>query len=330
MNLNRITIFLISVFTLYASAAAAKDYAKRDYIQMVGSSTVYPFATTIAEEFGRNSGFKTPVVEATGTGGGFKLFCEGIGYGYPDFVNASREIKPSEVKKCKENGVKRIIEIKIGNDALVLANSVKGIKFNLTEEEVFLALAKEIPDAKSARLIANPHTKWNQINSKLPDVPIAVYGPPPTSGTRDSFAELVMEKVCLKNKIFASTYPDAEKRKKQCQLVRSDGKFIEAGENDNLIVQKLSNNPNALGIFGFSFLEENQSMIKSVAIDGIEPTFKNAVSKKYELIRPLFIYYKKENVDLVPGMKELVAEILSKDTIGKDGYLMQKGLIPLQ
>lgn len=301
----------------------------RKHISIVGSSTLYPFTSVIAENFGRETEFKTPIVESTGTGGGFKLFCSGVGFNYPDFSNASRKIEPSEISRCAKNGVKGIVEIKIGYDGIVLANSVSGIKYSLSKEEIFLALAMEVPDKKTGKLIANPYKKWSDINFKLPSIEISIYGPPPTSGTRDAFVELVMEEACKKLPAFTKAYPNSKIRKKKCHIIRSDGHFIEAGENDNLIVQKLKHDSEALGIFGFSFLEENHDSIQAAVINNVMPSFDYIASGKYSVSRPLFIYFKKEHLDLIKGMREFVAEIISKNTIGTDGYLLQKGLIPL-
>lgn len=329
-----LTAFLFFGFLNQACAFEFQD-SKRTNITMVGSSTVYPFASTLAEKFkGNNDSFRTPIVEATGTGGGFKLFCGGVGYKYPDFVNASRPIEPSEIKKCSENGVKDPVEIKIGYDGIVLANSVAGKKFLLTKEQIFLALADKVPS--HGKLVQNPHKKWSDINVALPAFEIAIYGPPSTSGTRDSFAELLMENVCNEMKEFIAAYPDKNQRKKQCKIIRSDGKFIEAGENDNLILQKLKNDRHAFGIFGFSFLRENKNNIQPVAIDGVDPSLESIVLKQYLLSRPLFIYAKKEHIDLVPGMREFVKEIISQKAIAMKtlsrsnaGYLVKKGLIPM-
>ncbi len=323
-----LTLFLLFVSS-FSAFAISFEAEKRNYIQAVGSSTVYPFAATIAEEFGRSSQFKTPIVEATGTGGGFKLFCSGVGYGYPDFSNASRKIEASEIKKCAENGVQEIVEIKIGYDGIVLANSTSGRKYSLSKKQIFLALAEKIPAKDSTKLVKNSYQKWSDIDSNLPKINIAIYGPPTTSGTRDAFVELVMEGVCNEMPEFAIAFPDKKIRKKKCHVIRSDGKFIEAGENDNLIVQKLKNDPDALGIFGFSFLEENRDTIQSASINQIVPSFANIVSGAYPVSRPLFIYLKKEHLNLIPGMREFAQEIISKDTVGNDGYLLQKGLIPL-
>lgn len=327
-------IFSLFLFSTNQAQAIDLKVSTRNHLSIVGSSTVYPFAATIAEEFGRNSKvknqkFKTPIVESTGTGGGFKLFCSGVGYNYPDFSDASRPIEKSEIEKCRERGIKEIVEIKIGYDGIVLANSTIGKKYSLTKKQIFLALADKIPDPKTGQLIDNFYQKWSDIDASLPQVNIEVYGPPSTSGTRDAFVELVMDEVCVNMPEFVATFADKKIRQKKCRVIRSDGKFIEAGENDNLIVQKLRNDAQALGIFGFSFLEENHELIQAATIDKIEPSFENIASGKYKVSRPLFIYFKKEHLDLVAGMREFVKEIISTDTIGNDGYLLQKGLIPL-
>ena len=301
--------------------------SQRSHIQIVGSSTVYPFVSTIAETFGRETQFKTPIVEATGTGGGFKLFCSGIGYDFPDFVNASRKIKPSEKEKCAKNNI-NVGEIKIGYDGIVLANSVNGQKYNLTKSQIFLALSAKVPNDKG-ELVDNFYSNWQEIDKNLPKIKIAIYGPPSTSGTRDAFVELVMLDVCIKNPIFIKNYSDEKVLHKKCQIIRSDGAFIEAGENDNLIVQKLKNDKDALGIFGFSFIQENQNSIQPSLINNATPTLENIVSGVYKISRPLYIYYKKEHLNLIDGMKEFIAEIVNKNTLGNEGYLLQTGLIPL-
>lgn len=321
---------LALALSLLASSAFAFQFKakKRSHLQIVGSSTVYPFTAVIAETFGRDTEFKTPIVESTGTGGGFKLFCSGVGFNFPDLSNASRKIEASEIKKCAENGIKEIVEIKIGYDGIVLANSIAGQKYSLTKKQIFLALAEKVP-SKNGTLIANPYQKWSDIDASLPKINIAIYGPPTTSGTRDAFVELVMEDACDDILEYLVAFPDAKIRKKKCHMIRSDEKFIEAGENDNLIVQKLKNDPDALGIFGFSFLEENHHAIQAAVINKVMPSFDNIVSGTYSVSRPLFIYFKKEHLNLIPGMAQFIQEIISKNTIGNDGYLLQKGLIPL-
>lgn len=308
-------------------ALSAPSFAN-DKIRAVGSSTVYPFVTSAAEEFGKRSDqFPTPIIESTGTGGGFKLFCSGAGEGTPDIANASRAIKDSEVELCNKNGVKEIIEIKLGSDGIVLANSVYAEPVELTTEQIFLALARKVPS--NGKLIDNPYKKWSDIDDSLIDHEIEVYGPPPTSGTRDAFVEIVMEAGCEKFPEFKAAYPDAKERHNVCHMLREDGAFIEAGENDNLIVQKLNANHNALGIFGFSFLEQNGELVQGALIDNVEPTFETIADSSYTISRPLYVYVKGEHKTVTPGIKEFVEEMLSDRASGQDGYLVYKGLVPL-
>ena len=322
--MNKKLVLIPAVFSVLSYANNA--YA-RDHIWAVGSSTVYPFVTVVAEEFGKNTKFKTPVIESTGTGGGFKLFCAGTGDGHPDLSDASRAIKKSEEELCGKNGISSITEVKIGYDGIVLANSKKDKRYSLTKKQIFLALAKKIPS--KGKLIENNYQKWSDIDKSLPNEKIEVYGPPPTSGTRDAFSELVMDSACEEFPEFEKAYSDKKERGKACQLLREDGKYIEAGENDNLIVRKLVSNPSTLGIFGYSYLEQNQSSIQGSIIDGVEPTFENISSGKYKVSRPLFVYVKDAHVSKISGMKEFVKELISKGALGEDGYLSNKGLIPL-
>ncbi len=308
--------------------AASPAFAGRDQIRIVGSSTVYPFTTAVAEAFGKASG-KTPVVESTGTGGGMKLFCAGVGESHPDFTNASRQIKKSEFEDCAKNGVTEIVEIKVGFDGLSLAQSKNAKAFALTKQQIFAALAKEIPD-KDGKLIANPNKLWSDVDASLPATKIEVLGPPPTSGTRDSFAELVLEVGAAKYESLAALKKsDAKAFEKIWKAVREDGAYVEAGENDNLIVQKLQANPDAVGIFGFSFLEQNAGTVKDVTVDGVQATYEAIADGSYKVARPLFIYGKKQHVDVIPGMKEFIAEYVSAKAIGEDGYLADKGLVTL-
>lgn len=305
----------------------AKDAFARDQIQIVGSSTVYPFVAAAAEEFGKSSGFRTPVVEATGTGGGFKLFCSGADINTPDMVNASRPIKASEVARCKENGVERVLEIAIGYDGIVLANARQEPPLRLTLEQLFLALAKEVP--VRGALVPNPYHTWREIAPELPAKPIQVYGPPATSGTRDAFVEIAMEKGCAHFKEFAARYPDEKERKNACHLLREDGAFITAGEDDNLLIQKLVSNREAFGLFGFSFLEENADKVHPAVINGAAPTVEDIADGSYSIARSLYVYAKLEHAALVPGVKEFLQEITSTKAMGEDGYLAAKGLVPL-
>ncbi len=312
---------------LVANAQAAG----RDTISIVGSSTVYPFATVVAEKFGKKTSYNTPKIESTGSGGGMKLFCAGAGLDTPDITNASRAIKKSEFDTCMKNGVTDITEVKIGYDGIAIANSKQATKFSLTRKDLFLALAKNVPNPDGSNtLVANPYTTWKQVNSSLPDHKIEVLGPPPTSGTRDAFAELAMEGGCKKfDFIKAMKKADKKAYKATCHTVREDGPYIEAGENDNLIVQKLESNPNALGIFGFSFLEQNDDKVQGSKIEGTSPEFDTIADGSYPISRPLFFYVKNAHVKSIPGMKEYLAEFTSDASMGEDGYLIDKGLIPL-
>ncbi len=314
-----------------AFAGFASAQSARDYISVVGSSTVYPFTTTVAEQFGRAGTFKTPKVESTGTGGGIKLFCGGVGVQYPDIANASRRIKATEVETCAKNGVKDISEVKIGYDGIVLANAKTAPTFRLARKDIYLALAKKVPDPSAPEtLIANPYRTWKDVNPALPAEKIEVLGPPPTSGTRDAFAELVLESGC-------STYAwikavkdvDETRFRAICHTIREDGAYVEAGENDNLIVQKLEANPKALGVFGYSFLEENLDKLHGSVIDGQSPTFEAIADAKYPVSRALYIYVKKAHLGVIPGLKEFVGEYTSERAFGAEGYLVDKGLIPL-
>jgi phosphate transport system substrate-binding protein len=324
------TTFAVAAMAAAATLAfSAAAHAQRDQIRIVGSSTVYPFTTKAAEQFGKTSKFKTPVVESTGTGGGFKLFCTGVGPQHPDITNASRAIKQSEKDQCTKNGVREVTEVKVGFDGIVVANKKGSAPLKLTRRHLYLALAKNVPGAEG-KMMPNPNKTWSQVDKSLPATRIEVLGPPPTSGTRDAFVELVMEAGC-------STFPAMKTAKKDdedwfktaCDTIREDGAYIAAGENDNLIVQKLAANPNAVGIFGYSFLEENEDKVQGSLIDGVAPTFESIAAGKYPVSRPLFIYVKNAHVGVIPGIAEYVQELTSDKSMGTEGYLSDIGLIPL-
>ena len=303
----------------------------RDQINVVGSSTVYPFSTVVAENFGNKTGIKVPKIESTGSGGGMKLFCKGLGTGHPDITNASRRIKKNEFNQCKENGID-VVEIKVGYDGIVIANSKKAKLLNLTKRQIFLALAKQVPEGnkEGGSLVDNPNKKWSDIDPNLPNKKIEVLGPPPTSGTRDAFNELAIEGGCKTfPKLKAIKKQDKKKYKAICRAVREDGAFIEAGENDNLIVQKLVENESAFGVFGFSFLIENEDKIQGSTVDGIAPTMETIADKSYGVSRPLYFYVKLAHVDVIPGIREFLAEYTSDDSWGPGGYLEERGMIPM-
>lgn len=317
------------VVAAFASVVAAGAAEARDQIRIVGSSTVYPFATSVAETFGKTTSFKTPVIESTGSGGGFKLFCAGVGEEHPDITNASRAVKKSEIERCASNGVKEITEVKVGYDGIVLANSKNAKQLKITRRQIFLALAKDVPNAEG-KLVPNPNQKWSDVDPSLPDLKIEVLGPPPTSGTRDAFQELALEGGCKTfEDIKALKKADKKKYKAICHSVREDGAYIEAGENDNLIIQKLNADANIFGIFGFSFLDQNSDTIQGSLIDGKAPAFEAIADGSYPVSRPLFFYVKNAHIGQVPGMLEYIAEFTNDKAWGEEGYLADKGLIPM-
>lgn len=316
-----VSALVLAGFT-FAGAAQA-----RDQIQIVGSSTVFPFSTAVAEQFGQKTEFKTPVVESTGSGGGMKLFCSGVGIEHPDITNASRRIKQSEFEKCSANGI-NIVEIKVGFDGIVIGNAKAGASVDLTLKQIFQALAKDVP--VDGKLVPNPYKKWSDIDASLPNTKIEVLGPPPTSGTRDAFAELALEGGAKKfDMLKAMRKEDKKKFTAIAHAVREDGAYIEAGENDNLIVQKLEEAPDRFGVFGFSFLDQNADKIKGAAVGGVAPEFEDIAGGSYPISRSLYFYVKKEHVGVVPGIQEFVAEFTSEGAWGDEGYLTDKGLIPL-
>jgi len=303
--------------------ATISSVAARDQIKIVGSSTVYPFSSYVAEEFGSVSRYPTPVVESTGTGGGMKLFCSDNSINSPDITNASRRIKIKELNLCHRNGVTNITEAMFGYDGIVLAQSNETKPISITKQELLLAVAKLVPSKSQDKLVANPYQFWDQINSKLPHRKISIYGPPVSSGTRDAFEEMVLQYQTEEMKV----YRDAGL--KGYRIIRSDGVYIPSGENDNLIVKKLTKDKQALGIFGYSFLIENEDMLSGVKIDDVEPTAENIASKQYPISRSLFFYIKNDHIKHVPAMKEYTEMFLNVDLIGEEGLLTEIGLIPL-
>lgn len=320
-----ITILLISVIS-------AVQASWRNTISVVGSSTVFPFITVVAERFGKSTKFPTPKVESTGTGGGIKLFCSGVDIDTPDMTNASRRMKPTELGTCISNGVTDVVEVLVGFDGIVFSNAIEAPTIEITTREIYLALAAEVPENKdSTTLIRNPYSKWSEINPELPDTEITVYGPPPTSGTRDAFVELIMEAGCAQYSFIAALADVNEDKFKQlCHSLRDDGRYIDSGENDNLIVRKLTTNKDAFGVFGFSFLDQNTDSLKGTRINGALPTFEEIADGSYPISRPLYVYVKSAHVDNVPGMKEFLEELISDASMGEEGYLADRGLIPLK
>ena len=327
-NLFKSLVIILSIVLISGLQAKAEEQ-----IKIVGSSTVFPFSTAVAEEFGRKTKYKTPIVESTGSGGGMKLFCSGNGKQHPDITNASRRIKSKEFKKCSDAGIK-IVEIKVGYDGIVLANSKKANIVKLSTRDIYMALAEKVPaNEDGSELQENPYQTWKDINPNLPDVKIEVLGPPPTSGTRDAFVELAMDAGAKTfpalRELRGSSKAGKNEFKKIARTIREDGAFIEAGENDNLIIQKLDQNPNAIGIFGFSFLDQNTDKIQGSIVNGAKPTFDNILVGDYPISRSLFFYVKKNHIRMKPSITEFVREFTSDSAMGPYGYLIEKGLIPL-
>ena len=319
------TFSAIAAFALASTALAGAAYA-RDQIRIVGSSTVFPYTQAVAEQYANATGSAAPIVESTGTGGGMKIFCQGVGGDNPDLTGASRAMKKSEFDNCTANGVTDVTEIQLGYDGLSIAVSrASEFDWDLTEAQLFQALAAEVE--VDGKIVPNPYKKWSEIDASLPDVAIQAFGPPPTSGTRDAFVELAMHDGC-------ATFPaiealEGDRKNDVCSRMRQDGPFIEAGENDNLIVQRIEADSTALGIFGYSFLYENGDKLKAVKVEGIEPTFDTIADFSYDIARPIFVYIKNAHRGVVPGMNEFVTEFVSDAALGPDGYLAERGLTPL-
>lgn len=319
--MNKLVYGLMSLALMTGTSLAG------DNIHVVGSSTVYPFTTAVAEQFAKKTGSAAPVVESTGTGGGIKLFCAGDGPDTPDAVNASRPMKTEEIEACAKNGVEKIEKVTIGLDALVLAMSKERTGVNLTTEQIYRGLAKHV--LVDGKFVENTVQTWADIDPSLTADKIEVLGPPPTSGTRDSFVELVLEKECkvAVKKAGLKLTPDEDKQ--YCKSVREDGAYVEAGENDNLIVQKLQANPKAFGIFGYSFLEQNASTIQAVTVNGVQPDYDTIETGKYPISRELYVYFKESHLENNPQLKQFMEEYQSEAAIGEEGYLIDKGLLPI-
>lgn len=321
-----VTVLAIALLSLTGPPAFA-----RERVHVVGSSTIYPFATVVAEYLGRSPRYEVPLVESTGSGGGLKLFCAGVGLNTPDVTNASRRIKSSEFALCQKNGVKEILEVKIGYDGIVLARSRAAKRFELGVRDIYLALAKDVPSPKGGeKFVPNPYRRWKDVKPGLPDIPIRVLGPPPTSGTRDAFVELAMEGGCKQFAfISALKKKDRSAYKARCHAIREDGAWIEAGENDNLIVQKLIADANAVGIFGYSFLQSNKTQLQGAIVDGYSPTLKHIAAADYPIARSLYFYVKLAHLENISGIDAYVEQFVSPRAVGPGGYLVERGLIPL-
>jgi phosphate transport system substrate-binding protein len=318
----------VSAFAIAAATASIAVAQGREQISIVGSSTVFPYTQAVAEEFANMTGAPAPIVESTGTGGGMQIFCAGIGEQHPDITGASRAMKASEHALCEENGVTSVSEALIGYDGLSIAVSrANETEWDLTLGEVYLALAAQVPvDGEWAD---NPYTRWSEIDPDLPDIEILVYGPPPTSGTRDAFVELALHAGCEELSYVEEGGFDGDWIGENCSRMRTDGPFVEAGENDNLIVQRIGADPSAMGIFGYSFLFENMDALKPVAIDGVVPDESTIADFSYPIARPLFFYVKNAHRGVIPNLQEFIEEYMSENALAPGGYLSERGLVPL-
>lgn len=321
-----------SAIALLASATMCVTLSARDQIKIVGSSTVYPFSSSVAEELGATTKYPTPVVESTGSGGGMKLFCAGNGLNTPDITNASRRMKTKEFKLCEKNGVTSITEAVIGFDGIAFAQDKENKPFSVTKKQLALAVAAEVPSKDGKSLIKNPYKKWNEIDASLPNREIIIYGPPKSSGTRDAFEDMVMKGTFKKMSVYTDLYKKdkkANKKYKKYHVVRQDGVYVPSGENDNIIVQKLTKNKNAFGIFGYSFLVENDDKLSGAKVNGVLPTPDAISSGKYPISRSLYFYIKNSHAKDVPAMSKYISMFMSENMIGKDGILGEIGLIAL-
>jgi phosphate transport system substrate-binding protein len=321
MNAVKLTVAALVATTALAGGAVAQT---REQISIVGSSTVFPYTQAVVEQFSSTTEYAAPVLESTGTGGGMQIFCGGVGEEFPDITGASRAMTEGEYELCVQNGVDDITEVQIGSDGLSIAMSRDGTPFNLTKAQIFQALAAEVE--VDGEIVANPYTNWSEIDPSLPDMEIEAFGPPPTSGTRDAFVELVMLEGCAEFEAIAAL--EEEAMEETCSRMRQDGPFVEAGENDNLIVQRLQANPEAVGIFGYSFLFENSDTLQAITIDGVEPSPETIGDGSYGVARPLFFYVKNAHRDAIPGLQEFIEEYVSEESMGPDGYLVERGLVP--
>lgn len=322
------TFTKLSVSALALAAVSATAATARDEIRLVGSSTVFPYSQAVAEQFANNTGAPSPIVESTGTGGGMQIFCGGIGEGHPDLTGASRAMKAGEYELCVQNGVTDITEALIGFDGLSMAyNNASEYKWDITLGEMYLALAAQVP--VDGAMVDNPYSRWSEIDARLPDFDIVVIGPPPTSGTRDAWVELAMWAGCQELDFIKDGGFDKDWVEENCSRMRTDGPFVEAGENDNLIVQRLQADPTALGIFGYSFVYENLDTLAGVALNGVAPSFETTADGSYPVARPLYFYIKNAHRGVIPNMQEFIEEYMSEDALAPGGYLSERGMVPL-
>lgn len=329
MRKKLLSLFLSAAVFLLLSLPAL-THAERASLSIVGSSTVYPFATAVAERFSHLSSLRTPRIEATGSGGGFKLFCRGIGFATPDIVTASRPVTTSEISLCRKNGVEAIVEVKIGYDGIVMANSRTAPSFHFQLRDLYLAMAERVPDPEQGKtLVPNFYSHWSQLDHALPTLSIRVYGPPPTSGTRDAFLELMLERGARQLSFFQDDGYDTQEFKRLTNALREDGRYIDIGENDNAIIRRLENTPESFGLFGYSFFDQNRTLLHAASLDGREPSVATIQDGSYPGSRSLYLYVKKAHVGRIPGIRRYLKEFTSERAWGPTGYLARKGLVPL-
>jgi phosphate transport system substrate-binding protein len=325
MSLTKLSVSALALAAVSATGALAQS---RQEVRIVGSSTVFPYTQAVSEQFANLTGAPAPIVESTGTGGGFQAFCGGIGEAHPDLTGASRAIKESEWELCQTNGVTDITEALIGYDGLsIVVSRANEFAWDMTLAEVYLALGAQVP--VDGAWADNPYTMWNEINPAFPELPILVYGPPPTSGTRDAFVELALWAGCEQLPFVSEGGYDGDWVEENCSRMRTDGPFVEAGENDNLIVQRLVADANAMGIFGYSFLFENEDQLKGVLIGGVEADFDTIATFDYPIARPLYFYVKNAHRGVIPNLQEFIEEYMSDDALAPGGYLSERGMVTL-
>ncbi|KDB56872.1 phosphate ABC transporter substrate-binding protein [Anaplasma phagocytophilum str. CRT35] len=316
-------------FVFFLACALISWEVRADHIRVVGSSSVFPFISSIAEEFGRFSSYRTPVIESVGSGMGFNMFCAGANPGTPDVAMSSRKIKDAELALCASNGVRDVIEIGLGYDGIVIASSRQNAQIDLRLKDLYSALSKYSLTDEYGQIPINKYGKWSEIRSDLPEHDIEVYGPHKNAGTYDILLDYVVRAVCISSKNFVDTYHDVEERKSICSEIRNDGKYIEVATSENVIIQKVSKNSSAFGILSFSFLIKNQNEVQGNKVAGVEPTYETIASGKYVLSRPMYIYVKKEHLNTTAGLREFIKEVLRPESIGGEGYLVNLGFIPL-